>query len=30
MAGLLAWRHAANIQRLVRGTEPKLGAGNQP
>ncbi|WP_024537710.1 glycerol-3-phosphate 1-O-acyltransferase PlsY [Comamonas badia] len=30
MAGLLAWRHAANIQRLVRGTEPKLGAGKKP
>ncbi|MCB2003939.1 MAG: glycerol-3-phosphate 1-O-acyltransferase PlsY [Rhodoferax sp.] len=26
MALLLAWRHAANINRLVKGTESKLGA----
>jgi len=25
MALLLAWRHAANINRLVKGTEPRLG-----
>ncbi len=25
MALLLAWRHAANIGRLIRGTEPRLG-----
>ena len=30
MAGLLAWRHAANIQRLIKGTEPKLGARKKP
>ena len=29
MAGLLAWRHAANIQRLLQGKEPKLGAGRK-
>ena len=26
MALLLAWRHAANINRLIKGTESKLGA----
>jgi len=25
MALLLAWRHAANIGRLIKGTEPRLG-----
>ncbi len=25
MAVLLLWRHAANISRLVRGTEPRIG-----
>lgn len=30
MAGLLAWRHAANIGRLIKGTEPKLGARKKP
>lgn len=29
MAGLLAWRHAANIKRLLQGKEPKLGAGKK-
>lgn len=27
MALLLAWRHAENISRLVKGTESRLGAG---
>ena len=26
MAGLLAWRHKANIQRLIQGKESRLGA----
>jgi len=26
MAMLLAWRHAANINRLIKGTETRLGA----
>ena len=26
MSGFLAWRHKANIQRLLAGTEPRLGA----
>jgi acyl phosphate:glycerol-3-phosphate acyltransferase len=26
MASLLAWRHKANIARLLEGTEPRLGA----
>jgi glycerol-3-phosphate acyltransferase PlsY len=26
MAGLLAWRHRENIQRLLKGTESRLGA----
>lgn len=26
MAGLLGWRHRENIQRLLKGTESKLGA----
>ncbi|ODS91889.1 MAG: glycerol-3-phosphate acyltransferase [Comamonas sp. SCN 65-56] len=30
MAGLLAWRHSANIGRLIKGTEPKLGARKKP
>lgn len=25
MAGLLAWRHQANIRRLIQGKEPRLG-----
>jgi glycerol-3-phosphate acyltransferase PlsY len=25
--GLAIWRHRSNIQRLLAGTEPKLGAG---
>jgi glycerol-3-phosphate acyltransferase PlsY len=25
MAVLLVWRHAANIQRIASGTEPRLG-----
>lgn len=29
MAALLAWRHAANIRRLLQGKEPKLGAGKK-
>jgi len=29
MAGLLAWRHAANIKRLLQGKEPRLGAGKK-
>ena len=27
LAVLIFWRHAANIKRLVSGTEPKIGAG---
>jgi glycerol-3-phosphate acyltransferase PlsY len=30
MALLLAWRHRANIERLVAGTERRLGAGKAP
>ena len=30
MAGLLAWRHKANIQRLIQGKESRLGAKKQP
>jgi glycerol-3-phosphate acyltransferase PlsY len=30
MALLLAWRHRANIERLVAGTEQRLGAGKAP
>ena len=26
MSGFLVWRHKANIQRLLAGTEPRLGA----
>jgi len=26
MSGFLGWRHKANIQRLLAGTEPRLGA----
>ncbi|MBS0292646.1 MAG: glycerol-3-phosphate 1-O-acyltransferase PlsY [Proteobacteria bacterium] len=26
MAGLLAWRHKANVQRLIKGQESRLGA----
>ena len=26
MSGLLVWRHAANLARLVQGTESRLGA----
>jgi len=29
MAGLLAWRHAGNIKRLLQGKEPRLGAGKK-
>ncbi len=29
MAGLLAWRHKANIQRLIQGKESRLGAKKQ-
>ncbi|WP_270938158.1 glycerol-3-phosphate 1-O-acyltransferase PlsY [Falsiroseomonas oryzae] len=25
LAGLIAWRHKANIQRLIAGTEPRFG-----
>ena len=28
MAALLLWRHGANISRLVRGTEPRIGKKN--
>lgn len=27
---LVLWRHRSNIQRLLTGTEPKLGAAKQP
>jgi glycerol-3-phosphate acyltransferase PlsY len=27
MSALLVYRHAANIGRLLRGTEPRIGAG---
>ena len=27
MAGLLIWRHQANIRKLISGTESKIGAG---
>jgi len=30
MALLLAWRHRANIQRLLQGTEARLGAKKEP
>ena len=30
MAGLLIWRHAENISRLVKGTESRLGRKNPP
>ena len=30
MAGLLAWRHRENIQRLLQGKESKLGAKKKP
>jgi glycerol-3-phosphate acyltransferase PlsY len=26
IAGLLLWRHKANIGRLINDTEPKIGA----
>ena len=26
MSGLLVWRHAPNLARLVKGTESRLGA----
>ena len=29
MAGLLFWRHAANIARLSAGTEGKIGGGKK-
>ncbi len=29
MAGLLIWRHAANIGRLLRGEESKIGSGSK-
>jgi glycerol-3-phosphate acyltransferase PlsY len=25
MSALLIWRHRANIQRLINGSEPKMG-----
>lgn len=28
MAALLLWRHGANISRLIRGTEPRIGKKN--
>lgn len=30
MAALLAWRHQGNIQRLLAGTEPRIGAKKKP
>lgn len=30
MAGLLLWRHAGNIQKLLAGTESKIGAKKKP
>ncbi len=27
LAALIYWRHSANIERLMSGTEPKIGAG---
>lgn len=30
MGGLLVWRHAANIDRLLRGTESRLGKHKKP
>jgi glycerol-3-phosphate acyltransferase PlsY len=30
MAGLLMWRHAENISRLVKGTESRLGQKSKP
>jgi glycerol-3-phosphate acyltransferase PlsY len=30
MAGLLIWRHAENINRLVKGTESRLGKKSPP
>lgn len=30
LAGLVFWRHRANIQRLRAGTEPRIGTRNQP
>jgi acyl phosphate:glycerol-3-phosphate acyltransferase len=29
MSGLLIWRHRANIQRLLAGTESRIGSGKQ-
>lgn len=29
MSALLIWRHAANIRRLVAGSEPRIGAGKR-
>jgi glycerol-3-phosphate acyltransferase PlsY len=29
LAALITWRHKANIQRLLAGTEPRFGAGNK-
>lgn len=30
MAALLVWRHRANIQKLMAGTEARIGGGNPP
>lgn len=30
MAGLLIWRHKANIDRLIAGSEPKFGQSKKP
>jgi glycerol-3-phosphate acyltransferase PlsY len=30
MAALLVWRHRANIQKLVAGTEARIGGGHPP
>ena len=29
LGALITWRHKANIQRLLAGTEPRFGAGNK-
>jgi glycerol-3-phosphate acyltransferase PlsY len=29
LAALITWRHKANIQRLLAGTEPRFGTGNK-
>ena len=30
MTGILIWRHAGNIKRLLAGTEPKIGSKKKP